>query len=582
MKRGYFYVNNAHFSIYTEGSFSLSQNSFFIKKLTMTNRNYYIYSIAFSLCIAFSANAQVSVVKDIVVGTKGACQDTFSMMTVGTKTFFTANNGVTGNELWVTDGTDAGTRLVKDIYAGALSSNPQYFMQLNGLLVFFARTAANGVELWKSDGTDAGTVLVKDINAGAPSSYYETAADNPTIVFNNQLFFTADNGAGFNNMELWKTDGTAAGTVLVKDIFSVGGSFPSLFTAYNGKFYFVESRGSLWQSDGTTAGTVLAKTFSSVIAMAVLRNELILAADDNTGKGIELWKTNGSVYVFLKDVDTRPNFSGLQPTLNTRETRFIVYGDYMYFPATDAINGDELWRTDGTTSGTALFKEVRAGASGYPPQNFRIVKNQLFYKCEDANQKLTLFKSDGTVAGTKPVLALSGDDIRFSLPTYFHVHKDILYMNPSPFFGKQLWRTDGTDAGTIKLASSNTDYGLQPGDFASLGDKLLFRGETVDKGFELMSYLPTTAVGDVPSNNNIVQISPNPVQNEAILVIDSPKNGGQKTDFEVSNLQGQTLKSGKFVGNRYNLNCADLSNGMYLLKVQTADGQSIKKLIVQR
>ncbi len=546
----------------------------------MTKRFNYIYAIAFSL-LCVTANAQVAVVKDIVVGSKGACQDTFSMLTVGTRTFFTANNGVTGNELWVTDGTEAGTRLVKDIYAGSLSSNPQYFMQLNNTLVFFAQTAANGLELWKSDGTDAGTVLLKDINAGTAGSFYENSADNPTIVFNNQLFFIADNGAGFNNMELWKTDGTAAGTVLVKDISSLGGSFPSRFTEYNGKFYFVENRGSLWQTDGTTAGTVLAKAFSRVIAMAVLKNELLLAADDNTGMGIELWKTNGTVYILLKDVDTRPNFSGLQPTLNTTETRFMVYGDYMYFPATNAINGDELWRTDGTTAGTTLFKEVRAGAAGYPPQNFRIVKNQLFYKCEDVNQKLTLFKSDGTVAGTKPVLALSGEDIRFSLPTLFHVHKDILYMNPSPFFGKQLWRSDGTDAGTIKLASSNTDYGLQPSDFVSLGDKLLFRGETVEKGYELMSYSPTNAVEDVPFRDENIEISPNPAQNDVLIGVKTTEDVFNEWAYNLTNSQGQTVKSGKFSSKTLKLSCADVANGLYFLKVQTATWQSVKKLVVQ-
>ncbi len=548
----------------------------------MTKRNVSIFSIALFLLFTAAASAQVTVVKDIVVGTKGACQDTFSMMTVGTKTFFTANNGVTGNELWVTDGTDAGTKLVKDIYAGALSSNPQYFMQLNNALIFFAQTAANGLELWKSDGTAAGTVLVKDINVGTASSFYTTSVDNPTIVFNNQLFFIADNGAGFNNMELWKTDGTAAGTVLVKDIASVGGSFPSLFTAYNGKFYMVEARGSLWQSDGTTAGTTLAKAFSSVIALIVFKNELILAADDNTGKGIELWKINGSLYSFLKDVDTRPNFSGLQPTLNTREPRFITYGDYVYFPATNAINGDELWRTDGTTAGTTLFKEVRTGIAGYPPQNFRIVKNALYYKCEDINQKLTLFKSDGTAAGTKPVLALSGENIRFSLPTYFHVHKDLLYMNPSPFFGKQLWRSDGTDAGTVKLASSNTEYGLQPENFVSLGDKLLFRGETVEKGFELMMYSPTTAVADVPIKNNNVQISPNPVHHDVQIDVKATDTAmAENGTFDLTNSQGQTVKTGKLTSKSHKLNCADLPNGLYLLTIQTAAWQSVKKVVVQ-
>jgi trimeric autotransporter adhesin len=545
----------------------------------MTKRFNFIIASAFSLLSAFSANAQATVVKDIVVGTKGACQDTFSMMTVGTKTFFTANNGVTGNELWVTDGTEAGTKIVKDIYAGALSSNPQYFMQLNNTLFFFAQTAANGLELWKSDGTDAGTVLVKDINPGTASSFYKSTSKTPSAVLNNQLFFVADNGT--QDMELWKTDGTAAGTVLVKDIVSgSSGSYPSLFTVFNNKI-FMEARGNLWQSDGTTAGTTQAKAFSLIVAMEVLKSELIIGADDGTTAGLELWKTNGTVYLLVKDIDPRSGYGGLNvSSLNTSDNMFKTYGDYVYFPGRDGANGTQLWRTDGTTSGTTLFKVFKTG-EGYAPQNFRIAKNTLLFKCENVAGDITLFKTDGTVAGTKQVKTATGNDLKFTLPSSFYVHKDVLYMNSSIYFSKELVKTDGTDAGTAVLATSNTTYGLQPSDFVSLGDKLLFRGETVEKGFELMSYSPTTAVADVPFVDENMDISPNPAQNEVVIDVKTTVDVLNGCTYDLTNSQGQILKSGKLLGKSQKISCTDVPNGLYFLKVQSATWQSVKKLVVQ-
>ena len=77
--------------------------------------------------------------------------------------FFTANDGTTGDELWKSDGTEAGTVLVKDIFPGAIgripfSSSPNFLTDVNGTLFFNANDDPTGNELWKSEGTEAGTV----------------------------------------------------------------------------------------------------------------------------------------------------------------------------------------------------------------------------------------------------------------------------------------------------------------------------------------------------------------------------------------------------------------------------------------
>ncbi len=102
----------------------------------------------------------------------------------------------TGFELWRSNGTAAGTSLVKDITPGAVGSAPSGFVDVNGTLVFAAYSGASGKELWKSDGSTAGTVLVQDIAAGATNSDpYDF-----TLV-GERLFFSAWTAA--TGRELW-------------------------------------------------------------------------------------------------------------------------------------------------------------------------------------------------------------------------------------------------------------------------------------------------------------------------------------------------------------------------------------------
>src|SRR5262249_10202189 len=141
----------------------------------------------------------------------------------GRQLLFVANDGATGFELWVTDGTPGGTHLVKDINRGKNDSFPGGLAVIDGVVYFGATTKREGRELWRSDGTEAGTRLVANIAPGsASSSPGGFTKVNGTILFTADAFFQT--GAGQNQQttylgrELWRTDGTAAGTALVKDI----------------------------------------------------------------------------------------------------------------------------------------------------------------------------------------------------------------------------------------------------------------------------------------------------------------------------------------------------------------------------
>ena len=164
---------------------------------------------------------------------------------------FSADDGLSGRELW---GSHLGldTYLIKDIRAvfgyPELSSEPEYLTVVDGAF-FFAATAADGTarELWKSDGTTAGTVMVKDINPLTDSSPYNLSNVNGT------LYFVADDGE--HGPELWKSDGTEAGTVMVEDIhpWEGIGSYPSSVLDVNGTLFFTASDGQhgreLWKID---------------------------------------------------------------------------------------------------------------------------------------------------------------------------------------------------------------------------------------------------------------------------------------------------------------------------------------------
>ncbi|MCL6508323.1 MAG: S8 family serine peptidase, partial [Bryobacteraceae bacterium] len=186
---------------------------------------------------------------------------------------------------------------------GTVGSYPKGFTGVGGT-VYFAADGGEGEELWKTDGTAAGTVLVKDIRKGAFPLGGGPAGSFPRELteLNGRLYFTADNGdsaKNANGRELWTSDGTAKGTVMVKDIFpGKSSSKPEQLTKINGRLYFTANDGvhgvELWQSNGTAAGTVLVRDIkpgsagSDPTSLVAMNNTLYFSADDGV-HGRELW-----------------------------------------------------------------------------------------------------------------------------------------------------------------------------------------------------------------------------------------------------------------------------------------------------
>lgn len=339
-------------------------------------------------------------VKDIVAGFTGSNPQ--YLTNVNGTLFFLAETAANGRELWKSNGTAAGTILVKDINPGSASGFPNSswhtgsLTNVNGTLFFTVDNGVNGIELWKSNGTAAGTVLVKDIYLGSSSS-----SPNLLTSFKGMLFFTAyDVQTGY---QLWKSDGTAAGTQVVRHFYSMS-SQDAYLTVVNQTLFFVVDDGvnrtELWKTDGTAAGTVLVKDIavgygrhSSPQYLTNVNGTLFFTADNDVN-GRELWKSNGTAAgtVLVKDMtpgkDSTP-FSDLTGV-----------GNQLFFRNNSTF---QLWKSDGTATGTVALAPggmtLPDRANGSPM--ITDVNGVAYFRAGNSD----LWKSDGTVAGTVRVLA---------------------------------------------------------------------------------------------------------------------------------------------------------------------------------
>ena len=388
-------------------------------------------------------------VKDINIGSyDGITTESISgptMTAFGTTLYFTADDGTNGGELWKSDGTAAGTVMIKNINSGSGSSDPTHLTTVGNTLYFQANDGTNGYELWKSDGTANGTMMVKDINSGSgSSSLNELAAVGTT------LYFQASDGT--NGYELWKSDGTATGTMMVKNIHSGSGSSdPSYLTAFGNTLYFRANDGTngteLWKSDGTASGTVLmdinnGSGGSYPSELTVIGNSLYFIADDGTNGG-ELWKSDGTANgtMMVKDI-----YNGI---FGSNAYALTALGNTLYFSASDGTNGSELWKSDGTANGTVMVKDINSGSDASISQFFTAVGNTLYFQAYDGYNGVELWKSDGTASGTVLV-----KDIRYgsgsSNPNDFAIIGNTLYFTADDgYTGIELYSNTGVDTEVI-------------------------------------------------------------------------------------------------------------------------------------
>lgn len=522
------------------------------------------------LWVSDGTDAGTHLVTDILPGPGGglsAVYPTGAILPFGDRVLFLANDGVHGMELWISDGTAGGTRMVRDITPGPEGTwdNTGYSVLTIGTLgnraFFSANDSQHGEELWVTDGTEAGTVLFDDINPGSgysfPGSFvvagdYLFFAASSDTAFNPQLWITDGSVAGTHAIgeaaglsldssaylaplgakvyfagtslvtggEPWVTDGTDAGTRVIANLAADGppSSSPTGLTATDNLVFFYADEGaaaatihgyqsSLWRSDGTEAGTFKLRDSGQFPAPLQAAGPLVffqnqiddaqLIVSDGTVAGTTtanafmsrfgpsrvgtLFPFGDTLFATVFD-NLQPSDASLWKTTTAQNASAISLGDLNPFGLIEfgggyvfcaGRNGYSLWRTDGTEPGTQVIIQ---GLNDNKQELSGLVNaaGTVFFLNQARGENPKLWKSDGTLAGTTVVKELPPGDLNFC---------EIKAAGRRVFFviGSALWTSDGTGSGTIQVASVNFTPG--PSDnLRPAGDRIAFAQNTESGG----------------------------------------------------------------------------------------------------
>ena len=401
-----------------------------------------------------------------------------NLTNVGGTLYFSAQNETSGRELWKSNGTEVGTEMVADIFAGSYSSSVDKLINVAGVLYFTADDGISGVELWKSAGTAGSTELVADIGFDNSSSYPDSM-----VAVNNLVYFSANNESG---EELWRSDGSAAGTVLVKDINAgSNSSYPYQLTNVGGKLYFAASTPEfgfeLWTSDGSESGTVqvrdvLPGVHSSYPILTNSNGTLLFSATN--ASGVQLWTSQGTQATttpktsvsFASDVDSSPE-------------QFTEVGDTTFFVARSIQGNTELWKTDGTRTNTVLVKDINPGVFGSYPTNLTNVGGVLYFTALNSETGFELWKSDGTQQGTVQIADI--DPIGSSYPQDLtNVGGKLFFTADDGLNGRELWTLDGSTPSMV-LDIANGTATSNPESLVDVGGVAYFVATSDSSGTEL-------------------------------------------------------------------------------------------------
>ncbi|MFP2931910.1 ELWxxDGT repeat protein [Pyxidicoccus sp. 3LG] len=372
--------------------------------------------------------------------------------------FFSADDGVNGHgrELWASTGEGSRTFLVKDINPGKPSSTPTQLTALGPWVLFVATEPGNGPELWRTDGTEQGTVLVKDIHRGQTGSL-----PNQLTRVGDFIYFTANDGE--HGRELWRTDGTAQGTVLVRDFVPGGNSAgPDKLTAWGDTLALVASAdgavAALWAVDRKGRASVLhALGYGVFLRVTAADKQLFFTVDVGTDEA-DLWVTRNrpGTAEFLR------HFPGQEPTAITAlgdAVYFVAGGEGILGQVGDPLHGAELWTSDGTVRGTRLVRDINPGPEGafsiYDSPWMEAVGDLLYFAATDGaglqGHGLEPWRSNGTSrgtwllrdvepgpAGSNPTLLAGANGwLFFSADTTGH-GREVWYSNGAPWHTRPL------------------------------------------------------------------------------------------------------------------------------------------------
>ena len=458
-----------------------------------------------------------------------------------------------GFKLVKTDGTAEGATWL-DIRTTTEDSNPGEFIHFNGKVYFTADySSLSPGTLWVTDGTPDGTSYFSSFN-------FNTEVNDVELV-GNILFASSARHFALEKANLSTGEPEIMPEVIMWDEDKQPISF---MVNINGTLFFSNGNGELWKSDGSNPGTLLLKDFHEITDMHALNDKLAFRVLHEDGSE-EFWSSNGTSTGTVK---IKTLHSG--PAVRATYEPTAIIGNTLFFVANDGVHGNELWKSDGTSTGTFMIADLNTTDTGAAHEDdiggFVVFGNTLYFSAKGNDEQWALYKkgltntgalkvinmdrvwhgkaladqlllftndylmtssktklwtSDGTATGTKLVLELDGLDDTFSQ----QIVDGVMYF--STMEGGSLWRTDGTTCGTFVL-----DIGTQGASkITVLGSNLIFVSYDVEVGREPHAYNTLTSpespcAGDMASlavageQEQFPGGYPNPFHNEFTLSVE--------------------------------------------------------------
>ncbi|HEY9489391.1 MAG TPA: hypothetical protein VIQ51_13695, partial [Chryseosolibacter sp.] len=320
-------------------------------------------------------------------------------------------------------------------------NNSTNFVEAGDLVYFFSEG-----DLWRTDGTTEGTILLKNVSAVGASGFAE---------FKGMAFF-------HTSRALWRSDGTSAGTIpLISSaltniqLLAITDSY-LFFTALN------PATGSeLYRTDGTTSGTVMIKDVNPGIdsgfrrALAVVGNHFFFAGNDGVN-GTEPWKTDGTAQgtVMIKDINPGAADGFGSETNPFSFVNAFSFNDRFYFTGYTEEHGLEPWVSDGTEQGTHILKDIVSGQESPDRIQFVIAHNGFLYFLVFNNLTTfesgpaDLWKTSGSTSSTTRIQTLGAEQMDHDYHSFLVYHDKVYFFDRTNFFSDNLWVTDGTAGGT--------------------------------------------------------------------------------------------------------------------------------------
>jgi ELWxxDGT repeat protein len=369
--------------------------------------------------------------------------------------------------VWKTRGTPETTvRLTDSVGCGSR------FATAGGVAYFSAiRPGDSWSELWRTDGTPEGTRQVSHVG---PESSVE-----PFAFFQNRLYFVANTPGDSDHPErstLWATDGTAAGTA---PLFDLPAEEVFDLRSFGDRLYFHGDRlGTasvfFFESDGTEAGTRELSPSSSFTPTHFLR----FGGQTFIVDGQVLWKTDGTAG------GTRQVTDPVGPVQGALD--LAALGDRIYFmahlitdPTNNIIGTPALFRTDGTQAATVLLRTFPLDPSiGAPEPQFTTLDGALFFVVSEPEHGEELWRTDGTAAGTALVININPGPAPARISGLTAAGGRLYFAADDGEHGIELWTSDGTAAGTRSLSDiAAGPYSSSPREITAIGNRLFFSAD---------------------------------------------------------------------------------------------------------